>query len=201
MTQTKVIAIRGERLALAHYFVLDSWGGSEVLGVSEINAENQIVACVAFDPDDLDAAFEELDARYVAGEAAAHSDTWSVIAEAHARFNRRELPATTPDPVYIDHRPLVSIEGVDLAASVRAVWDLTSDANIYVEAVHRLSELGAVTTQALKGTWQEGSDAEWRMIMMFAVEGGLISRIEVFDEADLDAALARFDELDRPASP
>jgi hypothetical protein len=33
--------------------------------------------------------------------------------------------------------------------------------------------------------------------MMFTVEGDLISGVEVFEEADLDAALARFDELDR----
>ena len=31
------------------------------------------------------------------------------------------------------------------------------------------------------------------------VEGDLINRCELFDEADLDAALARFDELSRPA--
>ena len=31
------------------------------------------------------------------------------------------------------------------------------------------------------------------------VDGDLISRCEVFDETDLDAALARFDELSRPA--
>ena len=30
------------------------------------------------------------------------------------------------------------------------------------------------------------------------VEGDLISRCELFDEADLDAAIARFDELSRP---
>ena len=31
------------------------------------------------------------------------------------------------------------------------------------------------------------------------VDGDLINRCEMFDEADLDAALARFDELSRPA--
>ena len=31
-----------------------------------------------FDLDDFDAAFEELDARYLAGEAAAHAQTWSL---------------------------------------------------------------------------------------------------------------------------
>jgi hypothetical protein len=37
------------------------------------------------------------------------------------------------------------------------------------------------------------------MIQLLTVEGDRISRLEMFDEADLDAALARFDELDRPA--
>ena len=54
-------------------------------------------AIVTFDLDDFDAAIAELDARYLAGEAAAHAHTWSVIAGAYAALNRRELPATTPD--------------------------------------------------------------------------------------------------------
>ena len=64
--------------------------------------------------------------------------------------------------------------------------------------MHRLSDLGAVVTHAADGTSQEGFDAEWRMINLFTVEGDLINRCEIFDEADLDAALARFDELSRP---
>ena len=61
-----------------------------------------------FDLDDIDAAFEELDARYLAGEAAAHAHTWSVISKAYAALNRRELAATTPDWVNIDHRSVDS---------------------------------------------------------------------------------------------
>ena len=34
---------------------------------------------------------------------------------------------------------------------------------------------------------------------LITVDGDLINRCELFDEADLDAALARFDELSRPA--
>ena len=37
------------------------------------------------------------------------------------------------------------------------------------------------------------------MVELVTVEGDLINRCELFDEADLDAALARFDELSRPA--
>ena len=45
-----------------------------------------------FDLDDFDAAIAELDARYLAGEAAAHAHTWSVI----AGWLRRAQPARTP---------------------------------------------------------------------------------------------------------
>lgn len=195
-----VIATRGERLVLSRY----RFAGrderpeafrTDVLGVLEVDANQRIAAAVMFDLDDIDGAFEELDARYLAGEAAAHSQTWSVIARVQAAVNRRELPVTTPDPGYIDHRPLVSIEGVDLAASIRAVFDIFSAYSVYVEAVHRLDALGAVYTQAHKGTSHDGVDAELRMIEVQTVEGDLLSHVEVFDEADLDAALARFEEL------
>ena len=70
-----VIAIRGERLFLGRHRV---WGGDQrpeafytrFSASLEIDAEDQIVARVLFDSDDIDAAFTELDARYLAGEAA-----------------------------------------------------------------------------------------------------------------------------------
>ena len=41
----------------------------------------------------------------------------------------------------------------------------------------------------------DGFDAEWRDVCILTVEGDRIRLGEVFDESDLDAALARFDEL------
>ena len=61
--------------------------------------------------------------------------------------------------------------------------------------MHRLSDLGAVFTWAGHGTSQEGFEAEWRGINVLTVEGDLINRGEIFDEADIDAALGRFEEL------
>ena len=65
--------------------------------------------------------------------------------------------------------------------------------------MHRLNNFGAVITHEGHGTSQEGFDAEWRAVDLLTVDGDLINRCEVFDEADLDAALARFDQLSRPA--
>jgi hypothetical protein len=83
---------------------------------------------------------------------------------------------------------------------MRAVWDLTPDLSTHMEAVHRLSSSGAVVTYTAYGTSRAGFAAEWRMIDVLTVDGDRINRAELFDEEDLDAALARFDELDRPAS-
>ena len=47
----------------------------------------------------------------------------------------------------------------------------------------------------LGGTSRDGFDAEWRMVCFLTHDGGLIDRGEIFEEADLDTAIARFDEL------
>ncbi|WSE58977.1 BTAD domain-containing putative transcriptional regulator [Mycolicibacterium sp. ND9-15] len=201
---SEVIAIRGERLAL----MLISWSndgmdtrddvGAELLGLAEVDSSNRLSAIVSFDGDDVDAAFEELDARYLAGEAAPHAHTWSVILEMTAAFNRREIPATTPNIVSVDHRRVALFAPGELPAYLRATWDLSPQATLRIEAVHRLSDCGALVSFAGDATSTAGFSAEWRVINLYTVEGDSISRVEVFDETDLDAALARFDELGRP---
>jgi len=47
-----------------------------------------------------------------------------------------------------------------LATSIRAVWDHTPDISIYMEAVHRLGDVGALVTHAARGISHEGFDAE-----------------------------------------
>ena len=193
-----VIATRGDRLALMRVRGAGRDPGAftnEVPNVVELDSDGRITAAVVFDLEDIDAAFEELDARYLVGEASPYATAWLVISGGIAAVNRRELPATTPDWVTIDHRRLPTFETSDLPAAMSAVWDLTPDASFRIEAVHRLSSFGAVVTHAVEATSQEGVDVEWRMIQVMTVEGDLLSRFELFDEPDLDAALARFDEL------
>lgn len=67
--------------------------------------------------------------------------------------------------------------------------------------MHQLSECGTVTTQVLKMTSQEGFDAELRLTYVIVVEGNLLSHVEVFEESDLEVALARFDQLTGKEQP
>ena len=43
------------------------------------------------------------------------------------------------DWVTIDHRRGTPFESGNMTASIRAMWDLTPDLNIHIEAVHRLN--------------------------------------------------------------
>ena len=72
--------------------------------------------------------------------------------------------------------------------------------SLYIDDVHRLNDIGTVITHVVHGTTAEGFVAEWREINVLKVAGDRVSRCEMFDEADLDIALARFDELSRPTT-
>src|SRR5262249_42521622 len=119
------------------------------------------------------------------------------VAQTYAAINRRELPAATTDFVNIDHRRGTLFPGA-ISTDIRSVWGLAANFSICIETVHRLSNLGAVFTGVGNGTSQDGFDAEWRNIAVVTVDGHLLSRCEIFDQGDIDAALARFDELHLP---
>jgi hypothetical protein len=181
--ESVIIATRGERLALTRNRVS---GGDqrpeafsvELLNIVEIDTDNRIAAGVLFDPDDIDTAFDELDARYLAGEAAAHAQTWSLTKGVYAAFNRRELPPTTPDWENIDHLRGTAVAPGDVIPYIRSAWDVAPDINICIEAVHRLNNLGAVVTFAAHGTSEYGFDAEWREITALTFEGDALNRCE-----------------------
>ena len=167
--------------------------------IVDIDADERMVALVSFGLDDFDAAIAELESRYFAGEAAAYARTWPVIAGAYAALNRGEFPSTTSELVNIDHRGEIAFGPGDLIAYLRSGLELDQGITIYIEAVHLLADFGAAITYAADENSREGFDAEWRGIAVLTVDGEMVNRVEVFDEAELDAALARFDELQPPA--
>ncbi len=202
ITRTPV-ALRGDCLCLNRARFEEHDRGpdpfsAQTLEITEIDSDGLIVARTGFDPDDIDAAFAELDARYLAGEAAPYAQTWSVVTNAYAAFNRREISATTPEWVSIDHRRGAGFAPGDMTVYLSAAWEDSPDTRIYIDTVHRLSELGAVVTHAARGISRAGFEAEWRDINLLTVDGDLINRSELFDEDDLDTALASFEQLNRP---
>ena len=199
-----VLATRGERLILTSAGFSDIDQGpeafrTEVLSVSEILTDNRLSALVLFDREDIDAAFAELDSRYLRGQASAHAHAWSVLTGAYRSINRHEDPPTASGWVNLDHRRATSFAPGELLAYLHAAWEFSPEERYRIETVHRLTDYGAVVSHAANGTSRGGFDAEWRVIMLFTIDGDLINRFEAFDEADIDTAIARFDELTSPA--
>jgi len=192
------VALRGDRLCLNHVTLQTRDGfGAQALVVMEVDSDDRLVLQISFDPDDVQAAFAELEAQYLAGEARGHADAWSAIVRVIAALNEHEIPATTENSIYVDHRSLVTVED-DLAEYFVPLLEQLTDFTVQVEAVHSLSALGAVVTLIASGASKAGFEAEWRAVDVVMVEGGRMSRGELFDEAHLAAALTRFEELHRP---
>ena len=201
---SEAVATRGEHLVLSRLRTVgrdqghDGFGSVD-LDVLEVGADGRGLARVVFNLNDFEAAIAELDARYLAGEAATYARTWSAITRAYNAISRREFPPTTPDWVSIDHRQGRAFAPGEMIPYVHAAWDVTPHASIYIETVHRLAHRGAVVTNAMTASSQERFDAEWREVFLLEFKGDKLDRCELFDEADLDKAIERFDELARPA--
>jgi hypothetical protein len=60
-----------------------------------------------------------------------------------------------------------------------------------------LTDVGVVVTHTAYGTSPDGLCADWRIVFIFTIEGDLLNHCELFDETDIDTALARFDELNQ----
>ena len=115
---TRLLATRGERLALhtTAYGGNVAGGGGELesgahLDLVEVDDGGRVVADLLFDLEDLDAAHAELDARFAAGEGAAHPHVLAAWVAMHATGRSGDWDALAVDACarrsrLRDHRPL-----------------------------------------------------------------------------------------------
>jgi hypothetical protein len=116
------------------------------------------------------------------------------------RHDWDEYTTSLADATYVNHRQLGSGETVgDYIASVTATASLIP--NVWVEPAEILkcSASGAVGDMLVKGTSPDGVEVEIPMLMLGLFDGDHLTRFELFDPDQRDLALARFDELNRPA--
>src|SRR5262249_18309739 len=147
----QLLAARGDRLALVRWRFEGSGsdiGASEIafLELLEVDDHGGGVGAVICDPDDLDAAYVELDARYAAGEAAAYARTWASLRRfgraAAARDWEQLASLFAPDYVVEDHRLLG--------------WGTLHSLDEYLTYVHTLVDLSP--------------DARWRLDHVLALD-------------------------------
>jgi ketosteroid isomerase-like protein len=199
----ELLATRGDRLALSRA-VLRGAGAevgpfeSELLALVEVDEEGRQLGRVTFDAGDLDAAYAELDARYVAGEAAPFpavaAGGRAFVAAATARDWDALSALLAPDLVVDDHRPLGwgTLHGpVSLVDSWKALVELAPDVHVRVDhamVTHSVS----LAVFTLLGTREGGAFEDERVVVHQYDGNGRICRHEIYSLDQLDEARARF---------
>ena len=201
IVRNEVVAIRGDRLCLDRSRFVGA-GGFDValLGLTEVDDEGRVLAAVMFDPGDLAGAFQELEDRYAAGEGASEAYVLGRTADFARADAARDWAAVSalfaPDAVVTDHRAIGQGWSIreDFVVSSRAVVDLVPDV---VHVIRQIEVRGSVilTNAEAFGATREGNDYAWSYRMVAAWVGGRISRFDLFDVADEEAARSRFEVL------
>ena len=204
-----LLATRGERLALVSVVVHDddasggdaSGGEVEVIELLELDEAGLVSATVVFDEADSDAAFEELDRRFDRGEGAPYPVVGSIRDAFLGAYAARDWDAMRrtlrEDLVVEDHRSAGSPRrGRDAYVdTLRSMEEEFGESRIRVTSVPRISDRAAVFTYDQQGFY--GDDVQFQRVFAATISyvGGLVAAIEYFDLEDLDAAIARFDEI------
>jgi hypothetical protein len=202
------IAIRGPHLALCRWMFRDHSEVDRPIAVeallhAEVTVDELISRFVLFDPDDINGAFGELTARWIASRQVAHPEVieaWHKVNEAYNRHDWNAVATHEADATYVNHRQLASGVSETIAdhwRSMRALESLIPD--LWVEGPEILthSATGVVNAVVVKGTTTEGAAIELPAVILLLFDGLRVTRMEAFDPDQRDKALARFEELCR----
>jgi class 3 adenylate cyclase/tetratricopeptide (TPR) repeat protein len=199
----RLLAAPGRSCALLHA----CWSGGpsdgrfeiEHLVLVEVDASGLFTAFMLFEPDDRAAAHEELTRRYldkgVDGAPQGAVDFWSGLNE-HDLVRARS--GLVDDFVLSDHRRtgMGVVDGADAyIASVRALYELSSDVTVQPLWTAARGAHGRVEVLRRTGTNSEGGEFEGIFISLSLNRGQQLAAFEYFEPEDLGRALARFEEL------
>ncbi len=206
------LATRGDRLAL----VRARWAASGAsvgpsertwLQLIEVDDAGRLVAEVSFDPDALDAAYDEIDARFIAGEGAPHAAFLTAFAAYRRASEARDWDTVArllPDDFsLIDRRPLVGTEapvGRDQYLATRGrLDDLGLQGALRLDHIPRLSHTAMLAVMAWYGT-VAGGDFESEYLAVCRHDGVRMHAVELLGRGDFAAAEARFAALSTAAT-
>ena len=200
-----VLATSGDRLSLERVLWTADDAGAvsevETLQITEVDAAGHVVAAIVFEPDDRRAAFDELLARFAAGEAAASGGQAPVNALVHAftRHDWESLRACLADDAVVhDHRTLGvmgALSGNDWIESRRVLAELAPDVGEETLAILAWNRRGRVSVGRLFGVTRDGGPFENLFVGVYLTDGDRIERYEFFDVGDADRGIARFEAL------
>jgi ketosteroid isomerase-like protein len=202
----ETLATRGERLALQRWRIElagDDAGPSEIshLNLMELDEHGLRKAVVRWDDDAIDAAWAELDARFEAGEGAAHPYVAGYFASGAAIRSRDwDALAAVCAPKFRmrDHRLLGwGTMANDTATFVRVIQsavELAPDARYRDDHV-RICARGTLVGSALCGTREGGAfESPFLRVTEVDAQSRILSH-DLYEMSDFARALARFEEI------
>jgi len=198
-----LLATRGDRLALTEgrvWFVGGAAGDSEVLTLSiiEVDANGLMVATFAFDIDDLEGAYDELDARYV---ALGGPDLRPYRHAFDARDWERYARFFEDDASFEDRRPVGygRMDRDGFVAYQQATVEVAPDATLHIDHVDATSPTASLMVGRKAGTRDGGAFEVPSVVLTRTAPSGRIAAMTVYALDDLDTARADYARLTAPS--
>lgn len=201
----EVLGTAGERIAIhrrawrsapdAAAFELDK------ISVTELDATGKVSALILFDGDDRAAAFQEAFDRFAGGEAATsggHPEYLEFLRAFRERQWETARALLATDFAFVDHRTLGmgTLDRDRWIESLRALAELAPDLAQETFRVLAWNRGGlAILTRGVGTVPGGGGLFENEFAAVVLVVGGKLRYYEVFEIADVDHAIARFEEL------
>jgi len=194
----RMLAVRGERLYLAHYHWSDDAGNqTSGLALAEIGEDGRISYDGRFDEDDFDSAYRELERRYYAGEGlefAANGRKMTSFLEAMDALDVEAargvcLPAfrwfTPPSTLTAQER---SLDEFFQWLQERAVQ--VSSVKNFGSVIRWLSPTCFIALGDVRATGADGEQYGWARIYAGEFRGGLFASMRQFEEEEAAFAYA-----------
>lgn len=195
--ESRVLAIRGEYLALSHVRWSDD-AGNETTGliVAEVDGDGQIVYQGRFD-EDFDAAYRELEGRYYLGEGAAFAEGGAAGTEWALALNRNDFDAMFEEFMTSDFRIMnrsrsafPDRSAAEYRTSLEELAAMVVSSQSWVSAISWLSPTCYVARCERDALGAESEHYTWSFIITFEVRDGRIASMCEFDADDEVAAFA-----------
>ncbi len=200
------LATRGTNFALMaqRWSKVDDPGTSlEHLSVVRVDSDGLIDLAVMFDPDDLASAVDELNRLHLETVDPIEAGLWELGHIHYDAINDGDPAAALvvydPSAVFVDHRLLGwgSIDFEGMRERFSTITAMAHDHLTYMRRLHAQTPEVACATGRNHYVTPEGIEIDDDILSVFTTDPatGLVLGTEQFDPDDLDAGLARFDEL------
>ncbi len=202
--QVETLATREEMIALtstAYHWTTDDYM-VERLDVTKVDGDGRVLRQATYNLDQLDNAIARLDEWYGESLDARLRPGWEVVVRSIRAEAARDLALArevySPDLVAVDHRATgmgqVDLEG--RLALMESAKEITPDRTTMLTRVHANAEVTSVLEIRIETT----DEFSWSILAVGQLDGGVVVRQDFYDVDELDAALARFEELTRPTN-